>query len=701
MKKGEIPWLHAAAKAASLICAVWFCAAGGITAFAAGDIPVDEEHFPDEKFREYVFENFDADRDNLLSETEIEAVTEIEVSVEGISDLTGIEHFVNLQSLNCSRNNLTELDVSKNTKLKSLDFSNVFYDPEYSTRKNTISEIDLSSNAELESLICGGNCLTSLDVSKCPKLKKLDISGNATKKTNLISTIDLSNNNELTELITGSNGLESLDISRNTNLTRLTCYNENWDTVDLTDNTVLDYVYCKRTNITSLDISQNAALKKLDCSDNKLTSLDTSNNTLLEYLNCTNNKITSLDISNNAALIELYCNSNKLSYISTVNNAALKLLSCCYNELTSIDVSKSAALKTLDFSNNKITEFDLSKNTNLTSLDCGYNPLKNFDARDYPTLTNLDCSGLNLDNLDLSRNTVLYKLSCYANKLTSLDISHNNELWRVDCGKNNIPFINITNNPSLYHFYSSQNIYYLPKGTTTFDATTLEGFDKSKVSDVTGADYDPATGIFSNITGDITYTYFCGYGKDSKEFSETFTIAIYDPNVLTDESTGITITAVDGTKFDKDLTLSVRVIDPPAGAAAAWNITLLKNGAETQPGGNIRITLPVPDGADGSKLAVFRVETNGSRTNMNAVYDRDGNTLSFITDHLSKYVLSDSSVIKGDLNGDGVANNRDLIILRDFIKRLDHGYNAAADMNEDGDVNNKDLVLLRIQVSKV
>ena len=39
---------------------------------------------------------------------------------KNISDLTGIEAFVNLKSLNCFDNQLTSLDVSSNTALKRL-----------------------------------------------------------------------------------------------------------------------------------------------------------------------------------------------------------------------------------------------------------------------------------------------------------------------------------------------------------------------------------------------------------------------------------------------------------------------------------------------------------------------------------------------------------------------------------------------------
>ena len=44
----------------------------------------------------------------------------LNVGKKGISDLTGIEYFTELKSLSCNNNNITSLDLSKNTALKSL-----------------------------------------------------------------------------------------------------------------------------------------------------------------------------------------------------------------------------------------------------------------------------------------------------------------------------------------------------------------------------------------------------------------------------------------------------------------------------------------------------------------------------------------------------------------------------------------------------
>jgi Leucine-rich repeat (LRR) protein len=64
----------------------------------------------------------DTDGDGEICETEAQVYTgNIQIPSQGISDLTGIEAFTALTVLNCSSNQLTNLDVSANTALLTLN----------------------------------------------------------------------------------------------------------------------------------------------------------------------------------------------------------------------------------------------------------------------------------------------------------------------------------------------------------------------------------------------------------------------------------------------------------------------------------------------------------------------------------------------------------------------------------------------------
>lgn len=149
-------------------------------------VEINDKNFPDARFQAYV-KDFDKDDDGSLSSDEIAKVKEINVSGRNISNLTGIEYFTALEELNCSSNQLTELDVSKNTKLTylscelneemtRLDVSGCAALKELYCFWNPLTTLDVSDCAALETLNCSYNQLASLDVSGCTALETLDCS---------------------------------------------------------------------------------------------------------------------------------------------------------------------------------------------------------------------------------------------------------------------------------------------------------------------------------------------------------------------------------------------------------------------------------------------------------------------------------------------------------------------------------------------
>ena len=136
---------------------VEFIPDGTVTPPSGGgdSIAIDASNFPDPEFRAYVKEKLDTDKNNSLSESERNAVTEIDVSNKNITTLEGISYFPNLFYLDCKKNQLTELDVSKNPALWGLECD-----------ENQLTSLDVSQNAELVYLYCNSNNLTSLDVSQ-------------------------------------------------------------------------------------------------------------------------------------------------------------------------------------------------------------------------------------------------------------------------------------------------------------------------------------------------------------------------------------------------------------------------------------------------------------------------------------------------------------------------------------------------------
>ncbi len=122
-------------------------------------VAINESNFPDPNFRSWLQAKYG---DSAV----ISQVTEIDVFNKSISDLKGIEYFTALTELYCFGNQLTSLDVSKNTSLTTL-----------SCYSNQLTSLDVSKNTSLTYLDCDNNQLKSLDISRNPHLLEAYIKG--------------------------------------------------------------------------------------------------------------------------------------------------------------------------------------------------------------------------------------------------------------------------------------------------------------------------------------------------------------------------------------------------------------------------------------------------------------------------------------------------------------------------------------------
>lgn len=178
----------------------------------------------------------------------IEKVTSLTVSDKSLSDLSGIEYFVNLMSLDCKKNNLTSLDVSNLTELTALTCND-----------NQLTKLDVSSLTMLSNLNCQNNQLTTLDVSQNAALWDLRCSNNQ------LTELNVAKNPKLQTLSCADNRLEALDIEKNTSLSTLYCNNNQLATLDVSKNTKLTKLYCHANRMSKLDVKNNLKLKALYC----------------------------------------------------------------------------------------------------------------------------------------------------------------------------------------------------------------------------------------------------------------------------------------------------------------------------------------------------------------------------------------------------------------------------------------------------
>ena len=271
-----------------LLCLVMVVGLLPTAVLAADEVAINETNFPDAKFRNYVQTEFDKNNDSKLSSEEIAAVKKIEANKMGIKSLDGVGFFTALETLKCWDNELTALDVSKNTKLTILSCS-----------KNELTELDVSKNTELTRLHCGSNRLAALDVTQNKKLEELDCESDSLLSYMKLTKLDVSQNKALKELNCYGVKMKELNVSGCTALERLDCGGNQLDALDVSTNKNLIELRCSSNQLDALDVSKNLKLKDLSCRNNFLAALDVSQNLELKKIVCERSGLTSLDLDKN------------------------------------------------------------------------------------------------------------------------------------------------------------------------------------------------------------------------------------------------------------------------------------------------------------------------------------------------------------------------------------------------------------------
>ena len=216
-------------------------------------IAINETNFPDPVFRAYVSANCDTDSNGYLSDDEIDLAQIIycagtEEAPGKIASLKGIEFLTNLKVLDCSYNNLAELNLDSNTELLSL-----------SCAHNKLAKLSIQNNPKLTTLMCSSNKLSSLSLEKTPALKYLLCDNNQ------LETLSFKNNDALDGLMCNDNKLKSLDLSNCKNLANLYCPNNALETLNISVVPNLVGLGCASNPLTSVNLSSCPALVHAFC----------------------------------------------------------------------------------------------------------------------------------------------------------------------------------------------------------------------------------------------------------------------------------------------------------------------------------------------------------------------------------------------------------------------------------------------------
>jgi hypothetical protein len=205
--------------------------------------------------------------DGQVPTNNIATVTSLFIQNNNITDLTGIQDFQLLQTLDIASANLSS------------------------------NGIDLSNNSRLKSLFINAG-LTNLDLSQNDSLTNLNLDGTLGSMPNNINTLDLSSNVLLESVYCSASGLNSLILPSTTTLYQLDC---------------------KVNNLTSLNLSNVPNLLTLLASNNSLIDLGTTTHNNLQSMNLALNSFSGLNLSGFSQLKSLICYSNQLECLNIKN----------------------------------------------------------------------------------------------------------------------------------------------------------------------------------------------------------------------------------------------------------------------------------------------------------------------------------------------------------------------------------------------
>ncbi|MBE6994143.1 MAG: leucine-rich repeat domain-containing protein [Ruminococcaceae bacterium] len=448
----------------------------------APSLPVSSTIFPDDQLRARVMGivngyNFTG----TLTDEIIATITTLDVSNSHVSSLEGLEFLTDLKTLNAANNDLTELDLSGNLYLTSVDCHN-----------NDIADIDLRSAARLRSLDCRGNEIDFLDLNWAPYLTDAVLNSDPT----------ISNGTET--YIHGSNKL-AIDAETEFELAGTgvpimyrtfpdPVFREAVRSFDVRKDGYLDPgdirlagdIIVPDRGIKSLKgVEYFPGISTLDCSGNLLTELNVSANTVLRHLYCQSNQLTSLDLAENFALLDLDCRFNSISDLSlqgaphlseTVNNGSVThdggtVTYTSSSGTVRLDEGALAAvpgsvpitekyfpdpnfrafiLETIDNDDNEmLSEYEADRLWK--TVDCSNRGIRSLQGIKYLKFHRLDCSGNELTELDLSFVDELDDLYCENNRLTSLVLGAHEEMDTLCCEGNDLKLLDISGCPVLQH----------------------------------------------------------------------------------------------------------------------------------------------------------------------------------------------------------------------------------------------------------
>lgn len=189
-----------------------------------------------------------------------------------------------------------------------------------------------------------------------------------------------------------------------------------------------------------------------------------------------------------------------------------------------------------------------------------------------------------------------------------------------------------------------------------FGTLTLSNTNNSEYKYLYEAQIKDKTVLNKEYTGQIvmsqynllhfySITYTGDLIKEEPKVEEPTTITTTDTTtkIKLDTTTNVvpegTKLVAEEVKSGDNYNTVVKAVENDVEKFVLYDISLVNNNATIQPNGKVKVSIPVPTGYDTSKIVVFRVSDDGTKTKYDTTI-KEG-YITFETDHFSNYVVAE------------------------------------------------------------
>ncbi len=224
------------------------------------------------------------------------------------------------------------------------------------------STVTITAGKRLNTLVCSGNELTALDLSQATELLSLYCQNNQLTTLDLTGLTQLADlncsNNQLTKLVLTEKGqpaLQNIDVSNNQLKTNTTSANSSTFVLRLSD---LQHLDISNNQFGVMNLTSNKLLDVLSCANNALTNkLNLAMNDSIAVVMAQNNQLQTCTLPTNGAtrLRKILVDANKLSTLDLEKSLDLHTLTCTDNELWQINLPAATTLDIMECGGNKLS----------------------------------------------------------------------------------------------------------------------------------------------------------------------------------------------------------------------------------------------------------------------------------------------------------------------------------------------------------